>query len=123
MARQDEVTRSLSAATISELRCIAQLARTQVATLCRSLGLRDYDAEQAAKAILSPADPHALLLTICSTSASLCGRQLQHHTGSCEWVCQALIRSATSPASVCRAFADCQNALKCVSRMSALVNY
>ncbi len=49
VARQDEVTRSLSAAGNSELRCITQLARTQVGTLCRTLGLRDYDADQAAK--------------------------------------------------------------------------
>ncbi len=49
VARQDEVTRSLSAAGNSELRCIAQLARTQAGALCSTLGLRDYDAEQAAK--------------------------------------------------------------------------
>ena len=53
MARQDEITRSASAAD-GALRRVAQLAQTQIAALCNTLGIGDYDASKAAEVCIVP---------------------------------------------------------------------
>ena len=48
MARQDDVIRSIASGH-GALHGVAHLAADHMKTLCRTLGLRDYDAKKAAK--------------------------------------------------------------------------